>query len=119
MIEDGIISVRPADEVEDLAVKTASSHKWKGKVIYNMKNGIKEEEKKLISKTPKRQQLYWIYKMILNRSKFEYSLRHYFEYYLKCFHCRSRRSLTQIKAGKRHVLYDKASKKYDKSLDIV
>ena len=72
-----------------------------------------------ISKRPKRQQLYYLYRIIMNRRTFEYSLRHVFQYYLRCFYCRSREALRRIADGKRELYYERASRKLQKDLDIV
>ena len=57
--------------------------------------------------------------MIMNRRTFEYSLKHVFRYYLKCFPCRSNNSLRNAKDGKRDLYYKRAESKLKKHLDIV
>ena len=57
--------------------------------------------------------------MIINRRTFEYGFRHVFRYYLKCFCCRSHKSLKQTHDGKRDMYFDRASRKLKKDLDIV
>ena len=52
--------------------------------IEKMKKMLKACETIAISKKPKRQQLYKLYKLIMNRKMFEYGTRHAFEEYLKC-----------------------------------
>jgi len=45
-----------------------------------------------VSKKPKRQQLYWIYKTVMNRRNFKYSLGQTFKYFCCRFCCRICRS---------------------------
>ena len=56
-----------------------------------MKEFIKRgKAKKMISEQPKRQQLYFLYKLIVNRTKIEYSLKDYFRYLLGKLVCCSK-----------------------------
>ena len=84
-----------------------------------MKDAIRKQLKMPISSKPKKQQLYYLYKMIMNRRTFEYKMRHTLRYYFKCFCLRSNKSLKQIKDGKRDVYFDLASRKLDKDLDVI
>ena len=56
--------------------------------------------------------------MIMNRRTFEYKLRHVFQYYLRCFACRSKSALRNIKEAKRDLYFDSAEKKLMRHLDI-
>ena len=85
----------------------------------SLKTAVREEFYLPISSQPKRQQLYYLYKMIINRRTFEYGLRHVFRYYLKCIFCRSRNTLRKVADGKRDIYFDRASRKLKKDLDIV
>ena len=59
----------------------------------SMKDAIRKQLKMPISVKPKKQQLYYLYKMIMNRRTFEYKMRHTLRYYCKCFCLRSNKSL--------------------------
>ena len=97
---------RPSGYLNDrygLGLTRSRTHIGKRSTIafYNSKKEYKESLKKAIraqlklpiSKKPKRQQLYYLYKMIMNRRMFVYSLQHVFRYFLKCYFCRSNKSL--------------------------
>ena len=86
-----------------------------------MKKLLKDDEKEAISKKPKRQQLYKLFKLIINRKDFQYSYFHAFERYLRCFRCKSRKSLKAYRNGKdgmRHLYFKKAKTKLKQDLDI-
>ena len=59
----------------------------------SMKDAIRKQLKMPISVKPKKQQLYYLYKMIMNRRTFEYKMRHTLRYYCKCLCLRSNKSL--------------------------
>ena len=61
---------------------------------------LKEQRKKLISHKPKPQELYYIFHLILNQSRFTYSTCLALGYYVRCFACRRRSKLKRIKAAK-------------------
>ena len=82
---------------------------------------LKESESVAISSKPKRQQLYELYKLILNRKMLEYNAFHAFEEYFRCFFCRSKQSLkykTKGNIGKRHLYFRKAKERLAQDLDI-
>ena len=81
-----------------------------------MKDLIRDASNRPISKRPKRQQLYFIYKMIMNRRNFEYSLRNALRYY---FNCRSSSSLNKKNKDKRDLYLNKGINKLKDDLDIV
>ena len=91
----------------------------------NLKFSYNQERLRPISKRPKRQQLYWIYKMVMNRRNFEYTFRNGMNYYLwKCRHargcpCRSGKSVKELNAPKRDLQLKKARRRLIKELDIV
>ena len=58
-----------------------------------MKQLLKNDEKVAISKKPKRQQLYKLFKLIINRENLEYNYFHTLEDCFRCICCRSRQSL--------------------------
>ena len=72
-----------------------------------------------ISIKPKKQQMYYLYKMIMNRRTFEYKMRHTIRYYFRCFCLRSNKSLKEVYDGKRDVYFNLASRKLDKDLDVI
>ena len=60
---------------------------------------LREKRKKLISETPKRQQLFYIFHLIMNQRKFTYNTCNALAYYFRCFACRKASSLKNIKAA--------------------
>ena len=78
-----------------------------------------------ISTRPKRQQLFWIYKMIMNRRNFEYTFTDGIKYYFwKIIHmrgcpCRSNKSYKELKMPKKDIQLKKARKRLMEELDIV
>ena len=56
--------------------------------------------------------------MIMNRRVFEYSLSHVFRYYLRCYACRSKKTLRSAEDGKRDLYFEKASRSLAKHMDI-
>ena len=52
------------------------------------KKKVKEQRGKLISDKPKKQQLYWIYALILNQRRLIYTTCNLLTYYLRCYNCR-------------------------------
>ena len=84
-----------------------------------MKRLLKESEQTAISKHPKRQQLYKLYKLIVNRKKFQYYAFHGFEEYFRCLCFKSKSSLKRHgKVGKRHLYFRKATERLNHDLDI-
>ena len=86
------------------AIEIKSAHP---KFENNIKHAMKEARGRPVSKRPKRQQLYWIYKMVLNRQNFDYSFTDGFKYYLwkvkncRGCPCRSSKTVKELKAPKR------------------
>lgn len=67
-----------------------------------------------VSKKPKRQQLYWIYKTVMNRRNFRYSVGATFSYFFTFRFCRSQRYTDEhgkerfrSKNSRRDYLFDK------------
>ena len=86
-----------------------------------MKKMLKECEFIAISTKPKRQQLYKLYKLILNRKMLEYNTFHAFEEYFRCLCRKSKHSLkdqTKTKNGKRHLYFRKARERLIQDMDI-
>ena len=86
-----------------------------------MKKMLKDSEQIAISEKPKRQQLYKLYKLILNRVMFKYGPFHSFEEYLRCICYKSKKSLKskmKSKAGMRHFYFKKAHARLNHDLDI-
>ena len=86
---------------------------------------MKKARKQTVSARPKRQQLYWIYKMIMNRKNFEYNLKDGITYYWwKIIHCRGcpcrpKGDRKTLKAPKKDIQFQKAKKRLLDELDIV
>ena len=74
--------------------------------------------KQNISISPKRQQLYYIYRTVMNRRNFEYSLKHLFNYFFKFRMCRKNDSLRQGEA-RRDLFMNRAIKKLKNSLSVI
>ena len=70
-------------------VRKSQAQKWGER----LKHIMKEKSKQDISTFPKRQQLFYIYKTIMNRRNFEYSLRHIFTFFLRCRNCKKNDAL--------------------------
>ena len=85
----------------------------------SLRDGIRENLKKPLSRKPKRQQLYYLYRIIMNRRKFHYTLKHVFKYYFKCIWCRSNKAIRQLNDGKRDLYYGRAERKLAKDLDVI
>ena len=81
--------------------------------------GLKQMQKKLISERPKRQQLYYIFHMIINQRKFSYNTFNAIRYFLCCRVCRNKSSLNKIKSGKQDLYLDRGTDKLSRDLDIV
>ena len=81
--------------------------------------GLKNTRMKLISTWPKRQQLYYIFHLILNQRRFSYSTFLALSYFFRCYNCRNRKSLAKIKSAKQDVFLEKGINKLNKDLDIV
>ena len=80
---------------------------------------LREKRRKLISDRPKRQQLYYIFHLILNQRKFSYNSCLAIAYYLRCFACRKSSSLKKSKAAKNDFYLDRGIEKLSRDLDIV
>ena len=84
-----------------------------------MKNAMTQASNRPISKRPKRQQLYYIYKMIMNRWNFEYSLNQAIKYFFKCNNFRSAKWLKEKPQRKVDLFLNKGIEKLKWDLDIV
>ena len=73
----------------------------------------------LISHKPKRQQLYYIFHLILNQSRFTYNTCYALGYYLRCYNCRRLKTLKRIKGAKKDVQLEKGGEMLSRDLDIV
>ena len=82
-------------------------------------SGLQASRKKLLSLKPKRQQLFYIFHLILNQRRFSYNTCLAFRYYFKCFACRSKNSLKKKASAKQDFYLDKGIEKLNKDLDIV
>ena len=83
-----------------------------------MKDKLKEKSNARISKFPKRQQLYYIYRTVMNWRNFEYQYKHLLEYFLLC---RNRKKINDLRRGpaKRDLYLNRAIGKLKKDMDIV
>ena len=69
-----------------------------------LKDSLRKARKVPVSKKPKRQQLYFLYKMIMNRKNLEYTFKNALVYniwflgHLSCCPCRSKKSIKKLKA---------------------
>ena len=93
-----------------------------------MKTAIKENMCKSVpvSKVPKRQQLYWIYKTVMNRRNFEYGVKHTCEYYLKCRRWRNPKEKDaegnmrwKSNGARRDWLMNRAKNRLNTDLDVI
>ena len=86
---------------------------------------LKQQRKTLISHIPKRQQLYYIYHLILNQGQFTYSMCLTLAYYFRCFACSCRKDSSKSKfkwrqnSGLKHMQLDKGKHKLNRDLDII
>ena len=89
----------------------------------NFMKGLRNQRKNLISRSPRRQQLYFIYHLILNQSRFVYSECQALAYFLCCRACRSQSSLKNSKSHYKNANLDLQLKKgqemLSRDLDIV
>ena len=85
----------------------------------DFKQQVKEQRKKLLSEKPKKQQLYWIYALILNQRRLVYSTCNVLLYYLRCYNCRKKSSLKKNKSSKKEYFLNQGIKKLNQDLDIV
>ena len=97
-----------------LKLKGIEYDTWKVQV----KKTLKTRAHQNISTYPKRQQLYYIYKTIMNRRTFEYSLRHLMKYFL---FCRQLKSNDKMKKGpsKRDMFLNRAIVKLKEDMSIM
>ena len=82
------------------------------------KQMLKYQSKKLISSKPSKEQLFFLYNVVMNRVKFEYSFRHVILYFIRCLACR-RNSVRNEPHLKRDYYLNKGGNKLRKDLDIV
>ena len=82
--------------------------------------GLRNLRHTLICEKPKRQQLFYIYHLILNRRKFIYDKCNSASYFFCRFGCmRSESSLKNLKTGKQDFLLNKGTRKLKRDLDIL
>ena len=81
--------------------------------------GLKKQAKTLISQRPKRQQLFYLFHLILNQRKFSYHDCNALTYFLRCFCLRKQSSLKKLASAKQDVLLNKGTEKLERDLDIV
>ena len=90
-----------------------------------IKEEFKGQSKKSFSNRPKRQQLFWIYKMIMNRKNFQYTFADGIKYYfwkiknVRGCPCRSNKSFKELRMPKKDIQLKKARKRLMEELDIV
>ena len=80
---------------------------------------LRQHRSKLISHRPKRQQLYYIYHMILNQRRLSYNTILAVWYYFRCFTCRKRTRAKKTKSSRKDFYLDKGIEKLERDLDIV
>lgn len=80
---------------------------------------LNSQRKKLISHRPKRQQLFYIFHLILNQRRFSYNTCYAIRYFFSCLACRGKRSLKNLKRAKQDVFLDRGIEKLSRDLDIV
>ena len=73
----------------------------------------------MISGKPKRQQLYYIYHLIVNQTLFKYAIVGAINSCVRCFICRSQKSLRRIQSGRNDFYMNQGMKKLERDLDIV
>ena len=88
------------------------------KLADTFKRRVKRQRGKLISEKPKKQQLYWIFALILNQRRLVYDTCNLFSYYLRCNNCRKQSSLKKSKSGRIDYNLNQGIKKLDQDLDI-
>ena len=81
------------------------------------KKKVKEQRGKLISDKPKKQQLYWIYALILNQRRLVYTTCNLLTYYLRCNQCRKQNSLKNSQ-GRVDYYLNRGIMKLNQDLDI-
>ena len=74
-----------------------------------------------VSKIPKRQQLYWIYKTVMNRRNFEYGVKHTIQFYLYCRKWRNPKVKDKWRSSgaRRDWLMNKAKDRLNTDMDVV
>ena len=82
------------------------------------KRKVKEQRRKLINEKPKKQQLYWIYALILNQKRLVYTTCNALFYYLRCYRCLKKSNLKKSKSGKKHYFLNQGIKMLSHDLDI-
>ena len=81
-------------------------------------DGLKTIRSKLISYKPRRQQLFYIFHMILNQRRLSYNTCLALCYYFRCFACRKERSLKRKSSSKQDFYLDQGIRKLNRDLDI-
>ena len=82
-----------------------------------VRDAVRKARNVPVSKRPKRQQLYYMYTMLMNRKSLEYTFTNSLRYSLwlfrscRCCPCRSSKSLKELKAPKVDVYMNKAEKR--------
>ena len=82
-----------------------------------MKKTLKAKANQDISTYPKRQQLYYIYRTIMNRRNFEYTFRHLINYFLHCRSCKKNSSL-KLGVAKRDLYLNRAIVKLQHDMSV-
>ena len=77
------------------------------------------KQKNLISEQPKRQQIFYIFHMILNQRRLSYNICLALGYYFRCLVCRRSQSLRQRASSKTDFYLDRGVEKLSRDLDIV
>ena len=80
---------------------------------------LKQIRSKLISYKPRRQQLYYIFHIILNQRRLSYNTCLALGYYFKCRKCRKERSLKERSSSKQDFYLNQGIKKLNRDLDII
>ena len=94
-------------------VRKSQAQQWEEQIMLIMKKKAKQD----ISTKPKRQQLFYIYKRIMNRRNFEYSLRHILNYFISCRQCKKNESLREG-ASKRDLYLNRAIVKLKNDMSV-
>jgi hypothetical protein len=73
----------------------------------------------MISGKPSREQLSYIFHLIINQRRLTYNTFFAIGYYLRCFVCRKTNNLKQIKSARTDFYLNKGIDKLNRDLDIV
>ena len=90
-----------------------------------VRDAVRKARKIPVSKKPKRQQLYYVYTMLMNRKTLEYTFTNALMYALwlvrscRCCPFRTSKSMKLLKAPRADVYMNKAEARISQDLDIV